>query len=61
MTTLAIHCAVRNMQINNRKLAGHHGARLSQSPEGVAVMERPVALLWASFFRLIHPSTRQGV
>src|SRR5690606_42079848 len=39
MTTLAIPCALRNLRIQLRKLTGRYGARLSQLPDGVALIE----------------------
>jgi hypothetical protein len=57
MATLAIPCALRNLRIQQRKLTGRYGARLSQYPDGVALMERTTALAWASLFRRINPCT----
>lgn len=60
MQTLAIPHAVRNLRIQQRKLAGRYGARLVQSPEGVALVERPVALAWASLFSKLSCAVSQG-
>ena len=59
MPTLAIPCALRNLRIQQRKLTGRYGARLSQHPDGVALMERSTALAWASLFSRINPCTTQ--
>ncbi|WDL80818.1 hypothetical protein IU367_11975 [Aeromonas bestiarum] len=59
MTTLAIPCALRNLRIQQRKLAGRYGTRLSQHPDGVALIERSTALAWASLFHRINPCTVQ--
>lgn len=57
MATLAIPCALRNLRIQQRKLTGRYGARLTQHPDGIAVIERSTALAWASLFSRIHPCT----
>ncbi|MFQ2400726.1 MULTISPECIES: hypothetical protein [Aeromonas] len=57
MTTLAIPCALRNLRIQQRKLTGRYGTRLSQHPDGIAVFERSTALAWASLFHRINPCT----
>ncbi|MCP1600709.1 hypothetical protein J2S82_002666 [Aeromonas caviae] len=57
MATLAIPCALRNLRIQQRKLTGRYGTRLSQYPDGVALMERTTALAWASLFSRINPCT----
>lgn len=59
MTTLAIPSALRNLRIQQRKLTGRYGARLSQHPDGVALIERSTALAWASLFHRINPCTAQ--
>ncbi len=59
MATLAIPCALRNLRIQQRKLMGRYGARLSQHPDGVALLERSTALAWASLFSCINPCTPQ--
>ncbi|MGL5225132.1 MAG: hypothetical protein ACRC8Q_07430 [Aeromonas sp.] len=58
MTTLAISCAVRNVQINERKLASNWGEQLRESPDGIAIIERPVALLWAAVFQCINSAAK---
>lgn len=60
MTTLAITCAMRNLRIQQRKLAGRYGSKLTQHPDGIAIIERPAALAWVSLFSCIHPTTQQG-
>lgn len=57
MATLAIPCALRNLRIQQRKLTGRYGARLTQHPDGIAVVERSTALAWASLFSRIHSCT----
>ncbi|WP_238325322.1 hypothetical protein, partial [Aeromonas salmonicida] len=57
MTTLAIPCALRNLRIQQRKLTGRYGARLSQYPDGIAVIERSTALAWASLFHRLPTCT----
>jgi len=59
MATLAIPCALRNLRIQQRKLTGRYGTRLSQYPDGVALLERSTALAWASLFSCINPCTPQ--
>ncbi|MFQ2059405.1 hypothetical protein ACK349_00420 [Aeromonas veronii] len=59
MATLAIPCALRNLRIQQRKLTGRYGARLSRHPDGVALIERSTALAWASLFSRINPCTTQ--
>lgn len=59
MATLAIPCALRNLRIQQRKLTGRYDARLSQHPDGVALIERSTALAWASLFHRINPCTAQ--
>ncbi|HHO0782411.1 TPA: hypothetical protein ACSP2A_001114 [Aeromonas hydrophila] len=52
---------MRNLRIQQRKLAGRYGSRLSQHPDGVALIERSTALAWASLFSCITPcTTSQG-
>ncbi|MFB2831793.1 hypothetical protein ACE1BS_19720 [Aeromonas jandaei] len=61
MQTLAIPCAMRNLRIQQRKLAARYGSRLSHHPDGVALIERSTALAWASLFSCITPcTTSQG-
>ncbi|MCS3456063.1 hypothetical protein M2366_002144 [Aeromonas sp. BIGb0405] len=55
MTTLAIPCALRNLRIQQRKLAGRYGARLTRNPDWIAAAERPTALAWVSLFSHINP------
>ncbi|MFB2798744.1 hypothetical protein ACE1B4_17900 [Aeromonas veronii] len=50
---------LRNLRIQQRKLTGRYGARLSQHPDGVALIERSTALAWASLFSRINPCTTQ--
>lgn len=59
MPTLAIPCAMRNLRIQQRKLAGRYGSRLTQHPDGIALAERSTALAWASLFSCIHPCAAQ--
>ncbi|MFB2890982.1 hypothetical protein [Aeromonas veronii] len=50
---------LRNHRIQQRKLTGRYDARLSQHPDGVALIERSTALAWASLFSRINPCTTQ--
>ncbi|MBL0504350.1 hypothetical protein JD552_04900 [Aeromonas veronii] len=59
MQTLTISAMLRNHRIQQRKLTGRYGARLSQHPDGVALIERSTALAWASLFSRINPCTTQ--
>ncbi|WP_421173670.1 hypothetical protein [Aeromonas enteropelogenes] len=59
MQTLTISAILRNLRIQQRKLAGRYGTRLCQHPDGIAVFERSTALAWASLFHRINPCTTQ--
>ncbi|MEH8140122.1 hypothetical protein Q7I15_05630 [Aeromonas veronii] len=61
MTTLAIPSALRNVRLQQRKLAGRYGARLTRSPDVIAAFERPTALAWTSLFRHLDHLVNQGV
>ena len=60
MTTLAIPCALRNLQIQNRRIAGPYAARYSEKDLAI-LAQRAQALVWASLFGHINRiSTSQG-
>lgn len=61
MTTLAMNDTVRNLCLQNRKLAGRYGTRLTRSPEVIAAFEHPTALAWTSLFRHLDHIVNQGV
>jgi len=61
MTTLAIPSALRNVRLQQRKLAGRYGTRLTRSPDVIAAFERPTALAWTSLFRHLDHLVNQGV
>ncbi|MFM5556738.1 hypothetical protein [Aeromonas rivipollensis] len=54
MTTLAIPCALRNLRIQQRKLAGRYGTSITRNPDWIAAAERSTALAWASLFSRIN-------
>jgi hypothetical protein len=51
---------LRNLRIQQRKLAGRYGARLTRNPDWIAAAERPTALAWVSLFSRINPCPQQG-
>lgn len=54
MSILAIPSALRNLQKQQKKLAGRYGDRYRQHPDGIAIIERPTALAWAAAFRTLN-------
>lgn len=54
MTTLTIPCALRNLRIQQRKLAGRYGVSIAKNPDWIAAAERSTALAWASLFNRIN-------
>ncbi|MFB2830301.1 hypothetical protein ACE1BS_11930 [Aeromonas jandaei] len=54
MQILPIRHAVRNVRLQNRKLAGHAGRHLKATPDHIAVAERPAAMAWGWLFSRVN-------
>ncbi|MFB2904895.1 hypothetical protein ACE1BH_08110 [Aeromonas jandaei] len=54
MQILPIRHAVRNVRLQNRKLAGHAGRHLKATPDHIAAAERPTAIAWCGLFSSLN-------
>ncbi|ENA1858920.1 hypothetical protein ABF206_003001 [Aeromonas salmonicida] len=56
MSILSIPCALRNLRLQRRKLAGSACQRFIHLPDYVAAVEQPNAIAWGALWqRLSHP------
>ncbi|MGL5841196.1 MAG: hypothetical protein ACRCYK_05225 [Aeromonas hydrophila] len=56
MQILPICHAVRNVRLQNRKLASYAGRHLKSTPDHIAAAERPTAMAWGWLFSSLHTS-----
>ncbi|MGL5129856.1 MAG: hypothetical protein ACRC7D_17335 [Aeromonas popoffii] len=53
MPTLAIRDQLRNLRLQNRKLA-YRGQRYSSNPDLIHSLERPVAMAWRAVWSCVN-------
>jgi hypothetical protein len=54
MQILPISYAVRNVRLQNRKLASYAGRHMRVTPDHIAVAERPAAMAWGWLFSSLN-------